>query len=454
VSDARRDTEFLVRRLRAMGIEVEHETGSTWARGRLALSSAPFESLAEPIRVPAAVFYTLGHGRLKFCQPRIFFDLPALEIAGCETSAELEQALRLAWQRLHRDLASAQRHFSRLGTLEVSNHGTRLQLIPAAGARSHWEVRSSDELQVPSIGALEDQPACEPGQRRFRPLRGLESSTELDLALEAAVRAGAERRGALPRSGAGQPRPPRARARVLALASDEGLLAELAAELPAREIAVALHRDPERALSAFARHSFDAVLVESRLARADGLEVALRVREIPGVEDLPVALIDSRESAQHREAASRLGLACYRVKPLAGAELSALLDELLQLTRRRFRRFRARLAARTAASENEDRTEQIARGGLCLRSARPLRVGEDETYSIALPAPHEPVRMSGRVVARIGVPGSTTQLAGVRLTGFERGSEERWIRVIEALARREAAKLRPGRGGDSSGAGG
>jgi len=430
-----------VRRLRAMGIEIAHETGATWARGRLALSAAPFESLAEPIRVPAAVFYTLGHNRLKFCQPRIFFDLPALEIAGCETATDVERALRRAWQHLLRDLALGRERFSRLATLEVESHGTRLQLIPAAGTHSRWEVRSSDELQLPSIGPLADQPVAEPGQRRFRPLRGLESSLELDLALERAVQGVAERRPTPPRSEAGSPRRRRPRARVLALASDERLLADLGSALPAREIAVALHRDPARALAAFAHYSFDAVLLEAHVAREDGLEIALRVREIPGVEDLPVALIDARESAQHREAASRLGLACYRVKPISGVDLSALLDELLlQLTRRRFRRFRARLAARAAASELEDRTEQIARGGLCLRSARPLRVGEDETYSIALPAPYEPVHVSGRVIARVQVPGSSTQLAGVRLTGFERGSEERWIRVIEALARRESAK--------------
>jgi DNA-binding response OmpR family regulator len=427
-----------------MGIAVEYRAGATWAQGTLELSATPFESLADPIRVTRAVFYTLGHSRLKFCQPRIFFDLPAIEVAACETRSDVERALHRAWQAVQRDLGAAQHWLARLGsTVEVSRQGNRLRLIPGTGVRSHCEVRSPDEIQLPSAGPLAAARIDQPADRRFRPLRGLESAGELDLALSNAAHAlgrprGRQRAGAAhlsgePGEGSG--------ARVLALASDEALLAQLERLLRLRGIAVECHRDPERALAAFHVHSFDAVLVESRVARSDGLEVALRLREIPGVDDLPVALIDSRDNAATRASAAEVGVLGYAVKPLAEPALTGLLADLLDhFTRRRFRRFSARFAVRTAGSDVEDRTEQIARGGVCLRSSRMLTVGQRELYSIALPAPHEPVHVHGRVVTRVNVPGSASALAGVRFADFEGTGEARWIDVVETLARSEAEK--------------
>jgi DNA-binding response OmpR family regulator len=439
VSEAIRFAEFLARRLRAMGVEVELPTGSTWARGRLELGAAPFETLGSPIVIRQAIFYTLGHGRLKFCQPRVLFDLPALEIAACETRADLERALRREWQKCHRDLAAAHRWLSRVGaSVEVARHGTRVLWLPETASRARCEVRSPDEIQLPSSGPL--SAARDPAGRRFRPLRGVESASELDCALLAAMRESAVHPARVAPTGSSAARPG-ARARLLLLSNDEALIAALGAEVARRDAELECHRNPDSALAAFHLQSFDAVLIETRLGRADGLEIALRVREIPGIEDLPLALLDTRDTPTHREAGTELGVQGYAVKPLSPADLARLLDELIeQLSRRRFRRFRARLAVRAAGSDSEDRTELVARGGICLRSARELSVGQQERYSLALPPPHAPVRVQGRVVSRANAPGSATVLAGVRFLGFEAGDEAHWIRVIEDLARRDERK--------------
>src|SRR5262249_32845721 len=155
VSDAARHAEFLAKRLRGMGIAVQHEPGASWARGELELSAAPFETLAEPLRVERAGFYTLGHARLKFHQPRVLVDLPALEISGCESSADVERALRRAWRAAQADLASARAWLQRIGgDARIARQGTRVQwLRESAGAA--WELRSPDELLLPSAGALQ-----------------------------------------------------------------------------------------------------------------------------------------------------------------------------------------------------------------------------------------------------------------------------------------------------------
>jgi DNA-binding response OmpR family regulator len=443
VSDATRDAEFLARRLRAMGLAVEYEPGASCALGVLELSPVPFETLSKPFQTRSARFYTLGHGRIKLYRPPVFFDLPALEIAACESAAQIEQALRRAWQAQLRDLALARAWLERLGSrCELSRQGTRVQLVPSSGVRIHCEARSPEELQLPSAGPLAEASPSSPGDRRFRPLRGLESAGELDAALEAALAQCAQRAqrtrkaGDAPAASAREPR-----ARVLVLARDPALIAELELGLRIHDVGVEVCREPQQALAAFHLQSFDAVCIEGHVARDEGIEIALRMREIPGVEDLPIALVDARENPANRAAAGQISSVHYAVKPLRSAELAALLDGLVDhLSRRRFRRFALRLSVRAAGTGTEDRTEVVARGGICLRTLRELSLGRRESYAIALPAPHETIRVDGQVVSRAAVPGSATQLAGVRLIEFHGSGEARWIEVIEALARRAREK--------------
>jgi DNA-binding response OmpR family regulator len=444
MSVAARHAELLARRLRAMGIAVETEPGATWLRGSLELSSSPFDSLTEPLRIERAAFYTLGHGRLKFYQPRILFDLPAIEVGACETRLDVERALRRAWQTVQRDLLAARGWLEGLGSsVHVARHGTRLRLASSGRATGEWEVRSAGEIQLGSFGALAKLAVGEPGERRFRPPRGIERSGELDLALERATADWARRCAQRPTAvramlagAAGD-----SRARVLALASDPELLHRLGARLPELGIAVECLRDPEQTLATFHLQSFDAVIAETRVGRTEGLELALRIREIPGVEDLPVALIDSRDNAALRASVAQVGSLTYAVKPMDEGEIAELLADLLDhVTRRRFRRFPARFSVHAAGASVEDRTEQIARGGICLRTVRDLALGTCEPLAIALPAPRDPVRVHARVVSRAAVPGSATLLAGMRFAAFEAGSEASWIDVIETLARREREK--------------
>ena len=96
VPESARHAEFLAKRLRAMGLRVEYTQGESFARGQLELQDGAFPTLTSSLEVERVAFYTLGHNRLKFCQPRPFFDLPAVEIARCDTAEDIERALRRA----------------------------------------------------------------------------------------------------------------------------------------------------------------------------------------------------------------------------------------------------------------------------------------------------------------------------------------------------------------------
>jgi DNA-binding response OmpR family regulator len=419
-------------------VEVDVAADGESARGVLRVSSEPFPTLDARLRVEAVGFYTLGHSRLKFCQPRPFFDLPAVDVSRCETRQDVERALRASWARVQSDLGVARDWLTRLRALHcIARHGTRLRLLSDDGDLPA-EVRSPTEILLPSAGPLGDRSLGAPAERRFRPLSSLADGAELQLSLEAAVqqRAGAARVTRASRSPAPVGDEPSAPGtRVLLLGADPRLLRELDTELRLRGATVEAFRDPRRALGAFDLHSFDLVVVEARIPRFDGFELARSFRSLPGIEQMPIALVDERENPWSREAAREAGATCFL--GLTGtpdaAQLAARLLEL-PAGRRRFRRYGARLAVSTSGAARQDLTERIGRGGLCLRTRRELRVGALERYRIELPDQADPIEVAGQVVTRSTLPGFSAVLAGVRFAGFAGpGAEARWIRTLHAL---------------------
>jgi len=443
MSSADRHAEFLAQRLRAMGLQIALARGASSAEGELPLGPTPLETLGRPLVVERVRFYTLGHNRLKFFAPPVFFDLPALDVTRCESAAAIESALRRSWAAVVRDLGEALAWLQRLrAPVQLVAGGARLRFVDdAAGS---IEVRSPRELLLPSSGALSERSLLDPGERRYRPLASLETANELALAIASAVTERAARSGLVPPvSAPDEVRPiagKRAR-RVLAITTNPEALADLKARLAEHAVELDILRDPARAFAAFRETSYELVFVDVHLGREDGFELAMRFRALPGVEQLPIALVDERESNANRSASRDAGAALYVAKPLRWEEIGeTVLDLLDHAAYRRYQRFPARLAVRTAAAAGtwDDLTELIARSGFCLRTRRDILPGAVERYRVHLPAPFAPVDVEGDVMARATLPGYASVLAGIRFRRFLDGGEARWIRVIEALAQRSA----------------
>jgi CheY-like chemotaxis protein len=441
LSPAERHADFLAQRLRAFGLQVSLARGATSAEGVLPVGTTPFETLGRPLVTERLRFYTLGHNRLKFSEPPVFFDLPALDVTRCESAHDIEAALRRSWAAVQRDLAEALIWLERLNApTQLVAGGARLRFIDESGGTT--EVRSPREILLPSSGALTERSLTNPGERRYRPLASLESANELALAIATAVRERAARSALVPPPSAPEDARPiegkRAR-RVLAVTSAPEVFAQLAGHLSEHAVEVDVFRDATRALAAFREQSYELVFVDIHLGREDGFELAMRLRALPGVEQLPIALIDERESNASRSAARDAGAALYATKPLRWEELGeTVLDLLDHAAYRRYQRFPARLAVRTAASAGnwDELTELVARGGICLRTRRDILPGAAERYRIHLPSPFAPVDVEGDVMSRATLPGYASVLAGIRFRRFLDGGEARWIRVIEALAER------------------
>ncbi|MEX2208594.1 MAG: response regulator [Myxococcota bacterium] len=451
MSSAERHAEFLAQRLRGFGLRIELARGGMSAEGELTLASTPFETLHRPLVIERARFYTLGHNRLKFFQPPVFFDLPAVDVTRCESAADVEAALRRTWAASLRDLGEALAWLQRLrAPTELVAGGARLRLVDdAAGA---IEVRSPRELLVPSSGELSERSLTTPSERRFRPLASLESANELAISIASAMHERASRSSLVPAppplAAAKQPPAAKRARRVLAVTNSTEALAELVGQLSEQSVEIDFLREPSRALGAFRERSYELVFVDVHLGREDGFELAMRLRSLPGVEQLPIVLIDERESNTNRSAARDAGAALYAVKPLRWEEIGdTLLDLLDHAAYRRYRRFPARLVVRTTpGSESWDElTELVARGGICLRTRRDILPGAIERYRIDLPAPFSPIEVEGDVMSRATLPGYASVLAGIRFRSFLDEGEARWIRVIEALAERNAGASELGR---------
>ncbi len=446
MSDPDRHTDFLIRRLADMGVDAVPAADGRSAIGRLALEAVPFETLEDPFVAAEARFYTLGHNRLKFFEPAPFFQLPPLQVARCRSAADLEAGLRRSWAAALRALCEAQSWLEELGaSVRPAASGTRLLLGLSGDEGPAAQVRGPGEILLPSAGPLAGVSLGHASDRSYRPVRSLELGVDLELGLnqqlerlaataEPAAPTAAASSGQAPGGPTPAPRP-----RVLLVDDDPAALADTENMLRLQDFDVTAHQDPRRALEAFREHSFDLVLVDRSMPRMDGLEFAMRVLGLPGIDTLPIAILDDRHSGLRERACLEIGASAYLTKPLTWNEVGQTLADLLdQAGGRRYRRYDLRLTARClSAGGASELVDDIGRGGMRLRTRRELFTGAVELFEIALPKPHEPVRVEAEIGHIERLPGQSSVLAGIRFRRFLDKGEAQWIELIDELAKRQ-----------------
>lgn len=442
MSDLSRHTQFLVKRLAEMGLDVNYFQDDLSAQGQLSLAPTPFQTLAQPFVVSAVRFYTLGHSKLKFYAPRIFFELPPIDVGRCTDAHDVESALRRAWSKRLKDLRAAQIWLEELGCEpRLSTRGARLVLPLADERNTPACVVSPSEMIVPSGGPLSDVSLRDPAERRFRPLRNLDHSSELEIGLaQHMTKLATQYRdvSVVARVATADPNLVRV-ARVLALEEEPLAAQAMQAALSGQGFDVFAYHDPTRALEAFHEKSFDLVLADARMRRADGMEFTARIQELAGIEKLPVVLVDERANSAAQRAAHAAGASAYWAKPISWTEISSTLADLIEATNwRRFVRYRLRMPVEVSLGTRatSELTHTIARAGVSIATRREVEPGTIERYRIKLPKPLPPILVDGMVMTRQARPGSVTLLAGIQFLRFLDDGELHWIRLIEELARR------------------
>lgn len=445
--DRDRQVAAFRRRLESMGLELRVVPGGHALLVRLPARGGPLAGLGPPLPLRWIVFATVGANRIKCILPRPLFHLPLLSVADCDDPAALEARVREAWSQRIEQLRGAREWLEKLGCAPDPPSATPiLTLHPGChddAARA--AVVEPGALVLPGRGPLSGTPLARPEDRVFRPDADVASAMDLELALtnrleelarirEREARHGELRAAALdtpPRGGRAERHPLLLVGRRLL--GDTGLIESLRV----RGYRVTAVRGAREALGAFAQRSFELVLAESELDRFEGTELVPAIRALPGVEEIPLVIVDTHLRPDLRETARRVGAAGYVTHPVDLPLIEDGLERLLRAPRRRrFTRYARHLGVRAPGLARPEVTQQIGRGGMLLASDREPTLDALQRYTIALPDGGGPLRVDAAVVYRVAGTALRQPRLGLRFDGFPDNDEARLVAFLYTLENR------------------
>ena len=446
-AEERRVAKLLVKRLTAMGMEAHLVPGGRCVRARMRLRRAPFPLFDGPREFRELVFATVGPTRLKCLEPAALFQLPLISIAGCTTTDMIEDRVRSAWTAHGRSLRDAHRALRALGVASGAEPGGATLAFPIGVEDRDAAARCLDatRLALPSRGPLTGVALSRASERVLARPSGVETASDVEIALtnhlERLARAARAPR-LLVRPVAPPPtvelQPPRAKPvgsghRVLLVGPLLGRDTELLAGLRRLGHRTRVEYSIQDALDAFGAQSFELVLADTHIGRAEGIELVPALAEIPGIERLPVVLVDERSRESVRDEARRVGAAGYLAHPVDASRISSGLDRLLHgRGRRRFVRLGQRLDVQRDGSD-PGFTIAIARLGFSVRTSREQSKGGIHRWTIRLAELGEEIRVDAQTIYRIPAAGPEDPTAGLRIRSFPDRNEQLWIDYLTAL---------------------
>ena len=441
-ADEIRRQQVLRRRFEALDLEVGLLPGGRSLLVTLPVGPEPFATPQGPRVVRAVRFYTVGYDRIKCVAPRALFHVPLVRIVDCETRAHLEARIRAAWSERQEALGRARRWLEELGVAIEAPQGAPhwgFSLgLEDAGARA--VAVEPERVILPSRGPLSGLQLASPAERVFA-AEGCGSATDLELAVTARLEELARSRRRLhplppAAEGADLPAPRSAfRAPVLVVGGRLAADRTLHESLRLRGFEVRATHSMADALDAFRERSFELVLAETRLDRGDGIELIPAIRMLPGIQELPVALLDDRAREGRRAAARAAGANAYLTGSLDGARLASALVQLAAIGRRRFTRYKRALSVSWHGDESPGVSATIGRGGMFVKTTRAASAASGP-YALHLPESATTLRVDAELAYRL--PDSAGPEGpdgiGLRFRAFQPGDEAAWIDYLARLA--------------------
>ena len=430
----------LERRFLAMGLDAGLLPGGRAVVATLPLGPEPFAT-PDGARVLRAVrFYTVGHDRIKCVAPRALFHLAPIRILDCEKGEDVEARIRAAWSERLQTLRDARHWLDTLCIECEAPQGAPLWTFSLGldDDRARATVIERGAVVLPSRGPLSGLALEDSCERVFAP-ETIRTGTELAIAVtvrleelarrkrDATMRRAAEESCDLP-----APRLPRA-APVLLVGARLASANALQESLRLRGFSVHCTTSAAGAIDAFRLQSFGLVFSETRLDRADGIELVPALRGLPGVLDLPVVLLDERASEPRRAAARAAGAAAYLSGAVDASRVAAALARLAtDRKRRRFARYERTLSISWPGCDKPAVTSEVGRLGCLLRGSAPVPpLGR---YALHLPETGRTLRLEAEVLYRLsdGSAWSPTGV-GLRFGAFEPDAEPAWIEYLTRL---------------------
>ena len=191
------------------------------------------------------------------------------------------------------------------------------------------------------------------------------------------------------------------------------------------------HSEPE-ALMRLSGTSPDLVLSQYVLGRSDGASLVQAMQGLPGIERIPVVLLDEARHEGRRDAARAVGAAGYVALPRETQRFVTRLAQLIETPgRRRFTRYAGRFAARIQGTSQPCLVTEVGRGGVFVSTPSALSPHTAIGCDVSLPELARSVRFRGQVVYCAESQGETGHGLGLRF--FEISPEDE-AALIEYLA--------------------
>jgi CheY-like chemotaxis protein len=423
----------------------------------LPLGPAPFESVQGPQVIDRIVFSTVGANRIKCLRPRPVFGLPLLDIRRCADAAAIETTIRQAWRDRTQELRETGRLLKGLGIDVGSAEGGSVLAFPLPGESPDARIlmQRVGEAILPSAGPLTGISLTAMADRVLEVSQSLDSGTDLDCLVSARIQElqqhaianeeATRRRGHQSPPSKSIPKRPimtnpteRHQPKVLLVGSMIIEDADLREELTRQGYRAATARSETEALVRLAAMTPDLVISQFGLGRSDGATLVQATRALPGIERIPVVLIDENHHGARREAARAVGAAGYMITPPDASRFVTRLRAIVEATGdRRFTRYSQRLSAHLEGSMTPCLATEVGRGGIFIATETEVTQHSEMNCEIKLPELGRVLHFGGEVLYHSESKGTQGKGVGLR---FCRISSEDEASLIEYLAWLESAR--------------
>lgn len=439
-------------RLEAMGIKARLMKGERCALASMRLGPQPFPTLDGQVRIANVVFSTVGPDRIKCLRPRALFQLPLLRIIDCRDAMSIEARIRVAWQSHLTKLREARTWLTRMGAVADADQEQSILTFQLSGEGEGVRATVVEPRRVilPGRGPLSGVTLTRPEDRVMTPDPGIDSSSDLEIAISNRLselrrmdqRLAQERRNAAmlaappDLSDETQPRQRTKghRPRLLLVGSSFTQERACLESLRLRGYEVASARTQVAAIALLAQISPELVMVDVQLGRSEGIELIPALRQVTGIEELPVILVDSHRRAMRREAARRVGAAGYLVRPIDVPRIAKRLERMItEPKRRRFTRYSRRIPVRTALARGSWLATSVGRGGMFVATEEDVPTRSVHTCELNLPELGRTLSVDAEVLYRVSASGESGRGVGMRFHRFHDGSEPLFISYLAAL---------------------
>jgi CheY-like chemotaxis protein len=442
------DQEIITHRLREMGIEAHPMEGGRCALARMRLQNPSFPTPSGSLQIDHITFSTVGRDRIKCLKPRALFQLPLLRIISCRDATGIEAHIHLAWQKHQQELSRARSWLESIGTHVTPDADGSILTFSITGETPEARAIAIDSTRVilPGPGPLSGLTLQRAEDRTLSLDRSWTSSVELDIGisnrLEELRRLDSRlveerRRDALTGSPTAATEFVRDRKNRLLLVGPRLARERSCIEsLRVRGYRVETAQSQSDALQTFENSSPELVMADMQLGRSEGIELILALRRVPGLEEIPVVLVDDRRRPERREVAQRLGATGYLVHPVEVNRISKRLDTLMnEPRRRRFTRYAQRLSVHMASSDAPCLATKLGRGGMFLNTERELPTHSLQDCELSVPQLGHTLRVQSEVLYQTHESGDVRPGVGVRFHDFHNSHEPLLINYLNDLER-------------------